>query len=38
MVELEDLNPYLSIPEVGEETREVFLKDMTDAIERTLNK
>ena len=31
LVELEDLNPYLSILELDEETREIFIKNMIDA-------
>lgn len=33
LVELEDLNPYLSLLEVNEQTRNVFLHDMAEAIE-----
>lgn len=28
LVELEDLNPYLSVLELDEETREVFMTDL----------
>ena len=31
LVELEDLNPYLSILELDEETRNIFLRDLMDA-------
>ena len=33
LVELEDLDPYLSLPDVNEETRETFLRDFVDALE-----
>lgn len=33
LVELEDLNPYLSILSVKDATREKFLKDMTDVLD-----
>ena len=32
LVELEDLNPYLSILELDEETRERFIRDLIDVI------
>jgi hypothetical protein len=34
LVELEDLNPYLSILETDSETREKFLKDFRDVLNR----
>ena len=33
LVELEDLDPYLSLLDVDEETRETFLRDFADALE-----
>ena len=33
LVELEDLNPYLSVLELDEETREAFIKDMIDVFD-----
>ena len=32
LVELEDLNPYLSLLELNEETVEIFINDLVDAI------
>ena len=32
LVELEDLNPYLSILETDEDTRKVFIKDLINAL------
>lgn len=32
LMELEDLNPYLSILELDEETVEIFVSDLVDAI------
>ena len=32
LVELEDLNPYLSLLELNEETVEIFINDLADAI------
>ncbi len=34
LMELEDLNPYLSILETDEATRESFIEDLTDALNR----
>lgn len=33
LVELEDLNPYLSLLEVDEKTRDVFMTDFINAID-----
>lgn len=33
LVELEDLNPYLSLPDVGEETRKTFMRDFIHALQ-----
>lgn len=37
LVELEDLNPYLSLDRVAPRTREAFLATLTDALRRMLN-
>ena len=34
LMELEDLNPYLSILKTDEATRENFIEDLTDALNR----
>ncbi|MFS8096382.1 hypothetical protein LFM09_04510 [Lentzea alba] len=36
LVELEDLNPYLSLDRTSDETRQRFVKAMTDSIRRSL--
>ena len=36
LVELEDLNPYLSILELDETARNAFIGDMTDALRKML--
>ena len=36
LVELEDLNPYLSLLEVDEQTRERFMQDFISAIEESM--
>ena len=36
LIELEDLNPYLSILEVEEKTRNTFLNDMINEFEEML--
>lgn len=38
LVELEDLNPYLSILELDEETRGLFIKDLIDAFNNMIRK
>ena len=36
LIELEDLNPYLSLLELDEKTRETFVTDMVNALKKCL--